>query len=77
MFIRLAERLFPQDQVDEGLARLAATEDLRAAGLADRDDPEFARTAEVERALDAFLRQGDLERPDATRAALHGLAALM
>ncbi len=60
-----------------GLARLAATEDFRAAGLSDRDDPEFARTAEVERALEAFLRQGDLERPDATRAALHGLAALM
>jgi flagellar biosynthesis/type III secretory pathway ATPase len=59
------------------LARLAATEELRSAGLADRADPEVARLIELERALDAFLRQNEPHEPAATQAALRGLAASM
>jgi type III secretion protein N (ATPase) len=59
------------------LARIAASEDLRLAGMGARDDPELARLAETERALDAFLRQSEPQPAAATRAALRDLAAMM
>lgn len=73
-----AEHLTDARAVRQALAQLAATEELRAAGLGDRDDPEFGRLVAIEQALEVFLRQDDGPAdPAATLAALRGLAASM
>ena len=63
--------------VRRALARLAASQDLRAAGVVDRDDPETSRQAQVERALDAFLRQTEPQSGASTREALRELARML
>ena len=72
-----AQHLADARAVRRALAQLAATAELRAAGFGERDDPDFARLADLERALEAFLRQDEPERAAATRAKLRGLAASM
>lgn len=63
--------------VRRALAQLAASEDLRAAGVVDRDDPETSRLAQAERALERFLRQTEPQSGVATRAALRELALML
>jgi len=72
-----SEHLADAQTVRRALAGLASTEEIRTAGLVDRDDPEWTRLAEIERALETFLRQDNPADPATTRAELRGLVAAM
>jgi type III secretion protein N (ATPase) len=63
------------DAVRRGIAHLAATEELRTAGLANVDEPRLARLLAAEQSLEMFLRRRETSPPDATRSALRALAA--
>jgi type III secretion protein N (ATPase) len=63
------------ETVRRGMAHLAATEELRAAGLANVDEPRLAKLLAAEPALEAFLHRREMSPPEATRALLRALAA--
>lgn len=65
------------EEVRRGMALLAATEELRAAGLANADEPRLARALAGEELLEAFLRQREASSPEATRSSLRLLAAAL
>lgn len=56
------------------LARLAESEDFRAAGVADTSEPALRRALEAEPGLEAFLRQREPEAPAVTLRALASAA---
>lgn len=61
--------------VRSALARLAATSEARALGLAASGDLELAAAVAAEGAIGAYLRQNGSAEPSATLRGLHDLAA--
>ena len=56
------------------LARLAESEDFRAAGVADTSEPALRRALDAEPELEAFLRQREPDRPAVVLRALASVA---
>ncbi len=72
--VAAGEHLAAAQLVRAALARLAESEELRAAGLGDADDRALQRALEAQPALEGFLRHPGPCAPAATLAALAALA---